>query len=307
MTPENAATPAVSVILVTYNAWEYTRRCLQHLLRNTFAAGLEVIVVDNDSSDGSAQRTRQTFPTVQVVDAGSNLGFGAACNLGMQLAQGEYIALLNNDALLDSAQLDTLLRVYQQRELNGIYTARIVDENGTEEASCFRDTSPNALLASAFTLMSSALRKATYSLDHEQDKALEIEACSGAFMLFPASLAMNTGGFDENFFMYYEDIDLCRRARLLGYKCYVNAAMSIEHSCGGSAGDHLQRGSLIDTSQRRFYRKHYGRTGAAKARLFQVLRSAPRVLAHALLAFSGNQRRECQLHFRLLRDALSRR
>ncbi|MDE0952673.1 MAG: glycosyltransferase, partial [Halioglobus sp.] len=90
----------VSIVLVAFNAWDLTRRCLEHLLNASSTLKIEVILVDNGSSDGTPERAEQAFPTVTVLRAGANLGFGRACNLGMTAAQGEFGVFLNNDALL---------------------------------------------------------------------------------------------------------------------------------------------------------------------------------------------------------------
>lgn len=304
MTEPNTLPPAVSVILVTFNGWEFTHRCLERLFSEPFDGGLEVVIVDNASSDGTPDKLRSTFPQVRLVESGYNAGFGTACNLGFDVARGEFCVLLNNDALLESGQLAALLDSYRELGLSGIYTARVVDENGCEEASCFRDISANDLLRDTVLLMSTALKRHTYALSSVDDEALAIEACSGAFWLCPRGLWEKVGGFDEQFFMYYEDIDLCRRARSLGYGCYVNTRISIRHDCGGSSTGNINRLRTVDRSQRLFYRKHYGRTGAFKARLYQVLRSAPRTLVHGLLGFDEHHRRASAMHAALLYEAI---
>jgi GT2 family glycosyltransferase len=296
--------PTLSIVLVTFNAWEHTQRCLSLLLKDNFSPGLEIILVDNNSSDGTTKKARAEFPDVIVVDAGENIGFGRGCNLGMALAQGEFGVLLNNDAMVSCAQLEELLRVYRKRNLKGIYTTRIIDEMGNEEASCFREISPGKLLLNAFRLMDNAKRETTFSLAEKDSEAMEVDCCSGAFMLFPREGWVEVGGFDENFFMYYEDVDLCTRWRARGYKCHVNTLISIRHACGGSSSDPVGRAKEVDKSQRYFYRKHYGIVGGVTSRLFQIIRSAPRFAIHGLLGFSPHQRKESRLHFQLLISAL---
>jgi len=296
---------SVSVILVTFNAWKMTKRCLRALLEESFTPGMEIILVDNGSSDDTVTKAKQEFPSITVLAAGGNFGFGRACNLGMTKAQGEFGVLLNNDALLSANQLLQLLDAYHRKKLNGIYTARIVDEEGNEEASCFHTIGPNKLLTTAFRRLDQATRESAYTLSQMQDEALEIDWCSGAFMLFPHYIWQECGGFDENFFMYYEDVDLCRRWRTEGYKCYVNTLINVQHTCGGSSKNPIERAKIVDRSQRYFYRKHYGASGAIKSRLFQILRSSMRCTLHGLLAMAPEQRRDCVLHFNLLKAAIA--
>jgi GT2 family glycosyltransferase len=293
------------MVLVTFNGWQHTSNCLARLFSQTFSVPFEIIVVDNASSDGSARKIREHFPAVRLIESQHNVGFGAACNLGLKQATGNFYVLLNNDALIDAEQLDQLLQTYQRLGLNGIYTARIVDGNGVEEASCFREITPIDLFLDTFMLMSSALRRHTYSLESCDHEALEIEACSGAFCLFPQTLWQHTGGFDERFFMYYEDMDLCRRSRALGYGVYVNTRVTLFHEGGGSALGNVWRASTVDHSQRLFYRKHYGTYGIVITRMHQFLRSAPRALVHGLLSFSPRQREMRRMHARLALDAIS--
>lgn len=299
-----SSTPTVSIIIVTWNAWDFTQRCLNHLFKDSFPLGLEVILVDNDSSDGTAQKAAEEFPQITVVESGDNIGFGKACNLGMTRARGEFGVFLNNDALLSGAQLEEMVRAYRARELRGIYTARIVDEQGDEEASCFRDISPNQLVLNALRTWETVKKKTAYQLTEMHDEAREVDWCSGAFWLFPKKGWLEAGNFDEAFFMYYEDVDLCNRWRSLGYKCYVNTRVNISHACGGSSTDNLERAKVVDRSQRYFYRKHYGAAGAAKARLYQLVRSGLRFPLFGLLVFSPRYRMESLLHFRLILSAL---
>jgi GT2 family glycosyltransferase len=225
----------------------------------------------------------------------------------MAAAQGEFGVLLNNDALLFPNQLSQLLDAYSRHHLRGIYTARIVDEQGREEASCFRAISPDKLLISAFLPLDRATRSSAYTLAHLQDEALEVDWCTGAFMLFPRKVWEECGGFDENFFMYYEDVDLCLRWRARGYGCHVNTLIDVQHACGGSSTNPVERARIVDKSQRYFYAKNYGAAGAIKSRAFQILRSALRCTAHGLLSFAPKQRSDCILHFNLLKAAITNR
>ena len=295
----------VSIVLVAFNAWDLTRRCLEHLLNASSTLKIEVILVDNGSSDGTPERAEQAFPTVTVLRAGVNLGFGRACNLGMAVAQGEFGVFLNNDALLTDEQLSRLLEAYRRLQLNGIYTSRIVDEKGREEASCFRAIGPGKLLTTAFGRLDQATQDSAYTLSHNNNEALEVDWCTGAFMLFPRRIWEDCGGFDENFFMYYEDVDLCLRWQAKGYKCYANTQITIEHTCGGSSTNSIARSKTVDTSQRYFYRKHFGIAGAVQSRLFQILRSGLRFVFHGAMAIAPDQRRDCVLHFNLLVAALT--
>jgi len=298
------STPTVSIIIVTWNAWDYTQRCLNYLFKDNFPPGLEVILVDNSSSDGTAKKAGEEFPHITVIESGGNIGFGKACNLGMTYARGEFGVFLNNDALLSGIQLEEMVRVYRERELKGIYTSRIVDEQGNEEASCFRDIGPNQLLLNAVRTWETIKKKTTYQLAESYNDAKEVDWCSGAFWFFPKKEWIEVGGFDENFFMYYEDIDLCNRWRNLGYKCYVNTRINISHACGGSSTNNIDRAKVVDISQRYFYRKHYGVSGALKTRLFQFIRSGLRFPIYGLLAFSPKYRAESLLHFQLMLGAL---
>jgi N-acetylglucosaminyl-diphospho-decaprenol L-rhamnosyltransferase len=301
--PANA-TPSISIILVTYNGWSHTRTCLENLLSQTLPSGFEIIVVDNGSSDNTPARLRADFPSVKVIESGGNVGFGAGCNIGLREARGEFCLLLNNDAVMLPEQIESMLEAYARLGLHGIYTARIVDNEGVEEASCFRDIKPAALLVDIFMLMSAATRRHTYTLAESNNEAMDIAACSGALCLFPRDLFVKTGGFDESFFMYFEDMDLCRRARALGYGVYANSLITVRHACGGSTHDNIQRAKVIDNSQRIFYRKHYGSLGIACTRIHQFARSVPRALVHGLMVWDERQRNLCKMHARLAVDAL---
>ena len=304
MTDATGCSASLSLVLVTHNGWQHTAACLAQVFAQSFAAPLEVIVVDNASSDGTPENIRNAFPQVKLIESAANLGFGAACNLGLEDAAGDFYVLLNNDALVDAGQLEALVQAYQRHGLNGIYTARIVDADGAEEASCFRQITPADLLIDTFMLMSTALARHSYALAERDEEALDIAACSGAFCLFPRELWQQTGGFDERFFMYYEDMDLCQRARTLGYGVYVNTRITLLHKGGGSAPGNVWRARIVDASQRLFYHKHYGSWGLFAARLHQVLRSTVRAIIHGLFALNARHRALSSMHARLALDAL---
>jgi N-acetylglucosaminyl-diphospho-decaprenol L-rhamnosyltransferase len=220
--------PFVSVIVVNYNGRHFLAECLSALERQTLPRHrYEVLLIDNGSVDDSADFARLYFPGVRVIEAGANLGFTGANNLGFRLARGRYVVLLNNDTRPEPGWLAALVAAADGGRVGGV-TSRVL----------FRDE-PGQINSTGLVLYRDGrggdrdLRRLDTPDTRRPD---EVFGGCGASLLLTRELIDDVGGFDPTLFMYYEDLDLAWRARLRGWRFVYAPDAVVHHVCGGSTG-----------------------------------------------------------------------
>lgn len=231
--------PDVSVVVVSYRCAHRLDACLESLAEQ---AGVtrEVIVVDNASGDGTADVARGRTG-VTLIERADNAGYARAANEGMAQARGRALLVLNPDTMLTRGALGTCLGALWADPGIGVLTARIVDEDGQLDVRCHRrfPTAWSALcflsgLDRVLPWRSAQAHTMRYLPD---DEPADVEAVSGAFMLMRADALRRVGGFDQQFFMYAEDIDLCMRFRAAGWRVVYWPGATVMHASGGSQRD----------------------------------------------------------------------
>lgn len=212
----SASPPRVSVIIVSYNKKELLGETLAGLRRQSFR-DFEIIVVDNASTDGSAEFVAATFPDARLIVSNENTGFAKGNNIGIESARGEFIAFLNNDAVPEKTWLSELLDAAARHPEAGFFASRVL----RQEDPTRLDTAGDGI-----TFAGTAYRRG--HLQPAMDYAREefIFGASGSAAFYRRSVLEEIGLFDEDFFAVYEDVDLSFRAQLAGYKCrYVPTAI----------------------------------------------------------------------------------
>ena len=236
-------TPEVSVILVSYNTSSYIRRALESLFRETQLASIEVIVVDNASSDDSVAMIRQFFPQVTLIESGANLGFAGGVQLGVKQAIGQYLLLLNPDTVIINAAVDRLLHFAKLHPANGIWSGVTLNNDmslNTQHAwskPTLHDLLYSALGLSKLFSKTCVFNNANYGC-WKRDTVKEVDIVSGCFFLTTRELWDKLGGLDASFFMYAEEADYCLRAKALGYQPIVTPDARIIHH-GGVSHSHF--------------------------------------------------------------------
>lgn len=260
-------TPAVSVVIVNYNVRHFLELCLDSLQQAAGEVAVEIIVIDNHSSDGSRQLLPEKFPSVRFVWNLGNSGFATACNQGWKLASGKWVLFLNPDTIVPENFFHLTLPFLESQKDLGATGVRMVDGSGnylpeskrgfpTPEAAFFKITGLHKLFPGS-------RRFARYHLGHLDPRQIqEVDIISGACMFVSRKALLRTRGFDEDFFMYGEDIDLSYRLREAGLKNMYFPAVTIIHFKGEST----QRDTHAYV--RRFYKamrifieKHYEEGG----------------------------------------------
>lgn len=246
----------VSIVLLSYNKRDLTAECLNTVFKHVSDKEAEVIVVDNASSDDSVEYIRKHFPKVKLIENTRNAGFAGGCNLGAKSAKGDYILFLNNDAKLSNNPLPKMLEVFNSHDQTGIVGGLLVNHNGSLQRSYGSFyTVPNV----AYLLFAGE----SGELKRFQGKEItETDWVSGGFMLVKRDVFEKVKGFNESYFMYIEDMDLCYRIKKAGFKIFNTPFAKVEHLGQGSTNKtfaivHIFEGLQIFYKQQRSVVEYY--------------------------------------------------
>lgn len=217
----------LTIVILNHNTKDLLKQCLQSI-----SGPHQVIVVDNNSSDGSVEVVQKNFPKIELIKRSVNDGFARGNNAARKIAGGKYILFLNSDTKLFPDTLSVMLDFMDSDNSIGVSTCLTELPNGKLYYACHRGfpTPANSLLY--FLGLPSNYNGAFWPLD----KIHEIDACSGTFLLIRHNLLDKIGWYDEDYFAYGEDIEMCYRIKELGYKVMFNPTVKIIHYWGASSG-----------------------------------------------------------------------
>ena len=278
----------LSIIVVSYNTREITLACLRSLLDQTSGVAFETLVVDNNSSDGSADAIAAEFPLVTLVRLTENIGFARANNLAAERAAGEFLLLLNPDTVVLDAAVQRLVAFARAHPDAGVWGGRTLYADGSlNPTSCWRRMTLWSAFARGVGLGS--LFRGSRLFDPEamgewpRDSVRRVDIVTGCFFLITADLWRRLGGFDPAFFMYGEEADLCLRAARMGARPMITPDATIIHLGGASEkvrGDKMVR---LFTAHARLMRRHWSPLRARLGLLTLRLWAGTRALAWRLL------------------------
>ena len=291
--------PRVSAIVVSFNSRAYLERCLGSVL----GAVDDVVVVDSASSDGSGELVRERFPSVRIIELQENRGFGAAMNVGVEATDGDYLLLLNPDAWATDGAVATLVECAEGDVLAGIVGPRLSNPDGTLQRSVRGYPTPWRLATEYFFLRwlapRSRLFNSFYGAGFDHGSTANVEFLVGAALLVRRSAFDEIGGFDPDFFMFNEEVDLSYRMKHAGRRILFCPEAEFAHVGGASTTpvwDSMYREQL--RSHLRFLNKHHDQVVAERMR--KVLVWAMRLRA---LVFRGERRRLSRATARWLASA----
>jgi GT2 family glycosyltransferase len=229
----------LDIIVVSYNTRELTLRALRSIYEETTQTSFNLVVVDNDSQDGSADAIEQSFPQLTLIRSSHNLGFSGGVNLGAKQFQSDYLLLLNPDTVILEGAIDTLFAFAHQKPSNGIWGGVTFNNDmSLNTHNAWSKPSTLTLLFSAFGLSkafssSCFFNKANYGC-WLRDSEYEVDLLQGCFFLTQRSLWQQLEGLDETFFMYGEESDYCLKAIQQGYRPIITPNAKIIHHGGAS-------------------------------------------------------------------------
>ena len=244
----------LSVIIVNYNGKAYLLRTLESIFKNLTNLDYEVVVVDNDSSDGSVESVKKAFPSVKLIALPYNTGFSRGNNEGVRQASGRYLLILNNDTYLPKGTVERLLSAKKSSPDCAIVAPLVFNPDNSLQFSWGKDLN---LFSEVFMKF---FAEKWYRLLFKIKRgklSRNVDWVSGACFLIDRDLYQKVRGFDENFFMYKEDADLGRRLRQLGYRICLNSEARVIHYLRQSTSQYSER-ILKETkkSQLYYYYKH---------------------------------------------------
>jgi GT2 family glycosyltransferase len=252
--------PHLSILIVTYNSRREIGRCLQSLIDTPPAFDHEIVVIDNASPDGTAAFVREHWPGVRVLDAGGNLGFGRANNLGFHQTFGDLVLLLNPDTVVRPGSVDTLLGALAARPDAAAAGPRLVERDGRAELSFGRMVSPLAEFRQKLLVAGHERHVAAISrmVERMTRAPRDVEWASGACLLVRRPDAEAAGLFDERYFLYLEDVDFCAALRARGRRILFVPAAEVLHLRGQSRRSARRATEqAYRRSQLAFYEKHH--------------------------------------------------
>ncbi|MEQ8525044.1 glycosyltransferase [Gracilimonas sp.] len=273
---QNAA-PHISVVIVNYKVKEYISNLLNSLKKAQHEFNLEIFVVDNDSGDDSVSYLKERYPEVNYIANDENVGFGRANNQAIKKAKGEFTLIINPDTLVSEDTLDVLINHMKEHPKCGAAGCKILNPDGTFAPESRRSIptiwSASCKVFGLNTLFPESKLFGQYYLSWlGEDEATEIPVLSGSFMFWRTDLLKELGGFDERFFMYGEDIDLCYRVQKTDYHIDYVPETSIIHYKGESTkkGD-LRYIRIFNKALYQFFDKHYSSRYSLFFRVFIYL------------------------------------
>ena len=275
VTPTMAAAPSqqpdASIIIVSFNTRDVLRQCLQSVIDDSVDRITEIIVVDNASSDGSPEMIEQEFPQVILIRSEINLGFGEGNNVALRRASGRYLVLLNSDAFFVTGSLARAIRHMDENPAVGLGGCRLVGRDGSLQPSSRRF---HSVLGDAIVLTGLAARfpKSRFfgAFDRtwaDPAQPAAVDWVPGAFSIVRPSALQKVGFFDPTFFLYYEEVDLCRRIKGAGMPIWYWPDIVVIHIGGESSRQHTAlefspRAAQVVLWRMRstllYYRKHHG-------------------------------------------------
>lgn len=282
----------LSVLVVTYNSREFIDACLSAVERTVRRCSVEVIVVDNASSDDTAAHLRGRWPSVTTIDMGRNAGFAVANNRAFAASTGRHVVLLNGDAVVEPGALDGLVEFLDEHPEAGVAAPKLCNLDGTDQGTARAFPTPAAAVWGRRSPLTRAFPRSRWARrylvgrDRAGDDAFRVDWVSGACLMVPRRVVQRVGGLDESFFMHWEDADWCRRITAAGHEVWCVPTLRVVHEEGGSRRGwpvsqvrHFHRGAY------RYYCKHHLR--GPRVVLRPVAATALAVRAALVMASNG--------------------
>ncbi|MBA4322919.1 MAG: hypothetical protein C0408_08905 [Odoribacter sp.] len=279
----------LSIIIVNYRGWKRLKECLDALAAfsgEQFRS--EVIIVDNDSADGVIDLFKSDYPRFIFIRNNINGGFANGCNLGSSFSKGDFFLFLNPDTLASEKEVEKLLERAKKNPGHYISSCRQVNENGKESKAFGLFPGFGTLTGPGRAIYSILNRKRIAWNTEENENLISPDWVSGSVIMIKNEIFRKLGGFDEDFWMYYEDTDLCRRARNLNGKIAYYTDITIQHDHGGSSRIDLKTASLTKAevliSRHLYIEKHKSGAGRFIIQLYLVLNN---LVSGACMAILG--------------------
>lgn len=300
----------LSIIIVNWNTRDLLKQCLDSIYANPPQGKFEIIVVDNASSDGSAEMVQRTYPYVRLIHNDENAGFARANNQAIRQAGGEYLLLLNPDTLIRPRAITSSIEFIEKHPKAGVVGVKLLDGEGKLSYSCH----PFPTLFREFWRLfhlDKLYPVSQYKRNFWQStEPREVDCVQGAYMLLRKSGLDEVGILDEDYFIYTEEVDLCYRLRKKGWKIYWLPQAEVVHYEGQSTKQRAVEMFLaLNKSKVQFFRKHYGMLAVWGYKLILALASVVRIMASLIpwwgSKFGGQWQRDLRVRYCALVKSLA--
>ena len=264
----------LSVIIVNYNTKELLQNCLRSIFENTEGPICEVIVVDNNSTDGSLQMIQKMFPQVLLLHNKENLGFSRANNLGYSHSKGKYLLFLNSDTLILDGAIEKMLSYLQSHPQVGLVGPKILNtqHQATRSYMRFLDIKTLFLGSKYFKSFFDVEKYRMHFSSYDFSSIQHVPWVSGACLMVKRNIFQKAGLFDESYFLYFEDMDLCLQIQNLGYRIVYLPTAGIVHLFGGSSsGRSEQLNQVHKNSMLIYFKKNFSTFHCWIAKLYLSL------------------------------------
>lgn len=253
----------LSIVIVNYNTGKFIVKCLDFIRRNPPHGSFEIFVVDNNSKDYSVEILKKHYPEVKLIENSSNFGFSYANNQAIVRSRGRYILVLNPDTVVTKGAIDVMIDFMDKNSDVGVGGAKLLNFDGSIQYSCRRFPTVFYVFfgrQSVFTkfLPYNKISREYLMMDEDYSKNIETDWVFGASMILRREALEEVGIFDEDYFIFVEDTDLCYRMRKKGWKvCYI--ANAIIYHCLGVTREHFWKTTLLNHNlgMFKFFKKHY--------------------------------------------------
>lgn len=283
----------LSIIIVNWNTRELVKNCLESIFNTTRDFPVRAIVVDNASIDGSPQMIRSRFPMVHLVENQENAGFARASNQGIKLAETKYILLLNPDTVVLPGALNSLVDFMDTHPQAGAAGSMVLNPDGSLQTSCYVSPTLHREFIRLFHL-EGIFPKSTYRMDSwDKDLPRAVDIIQGDCLLLRKTALDQVGTLDESFFIYSEDVDICRRLQQASWEIYwVPQAQLIHH--GGQSTRQVAAEMFLKLHQGKtmYFRKHHGKQAAFGYKILLAIAALPRLLLFPWAALAPNPQKE---------------
>jgi GT2 family glycosyltransferase len=277
----------LTIIIVNWNTKEMLKNCINSIFAESNGIKKKIIVVDNASSDSSVEMIRSQFPEVHLIESGGNIGFGKANNLAIQLIKSPYVLFINPDTVVKNNSIKMMLNYLKTHKEVGCVGCKTVDRDGVvQELPLQKLRSPMRKFVEMIIMgnITKKILRKVFSF-HDPNKSGYVNLLYGACIMAHSEIIKKIGGFDERFFMYCEDVDLCKNITDNGWKVYYISDVEIIHFCGGASTNSKKPFSILMMCESimKMMEKYYGKKGKYSYRLIVFIASNIRLLLLILL------------------------
>jgi len=303
--------PQLDIVIVNWNAGSYLRECIRSMsiaLSNSFELK-SIVIVDNASTDNSLDDVEDVDLPVRIIRNDSNVGFGKACNAGVWSCSSEYLLILNPDTRLFSNSIDPVI-LFMQKEENksvGMVGVQIIDDEGNISRNCARFPTPFGSIYRSLGLdrLFPKIFKTHFMTEWDHKDSRVVDQIMGSFIVLRRDLFEKLKGYDDDFFVYYEDLDLAYRGFKLGYKNYYLAEAQVYHKGGGTSENiKATRLAYILHSKLIYSKKHYSKLAYFLVFMATLVVEPIVRILHSMFRVSVGQAKEVLLAYKQLYSKL---